>query len=321
MTVLSEVMIREGEMRQAQAPASEAVGAVVNTDDYRSIWMYLKELEFRQGFVDVTVNGATVRTRYAEAGEAHKPHAILLHGTGGHWETFAPNLAALSEHFHCVAIDMVGNGFSDKPDYDYEIAVYVEHVLGVMDHFGMTSTNFVAMSLGAFVASAMAVGHPDRVDKVILMSPAGREASASNMARIRAERTKAVNEPTWESLHAVFAHLIADEANRLPDLIGLRQAVYRRDDTRNTIDRLLILQDEKVRHRNLIPDDGWRGITSPVMIVASGKDHGVYQDTARTIADLIPNSEVFEMASVRHWPHFEDPEAFNAAAVEFLTRR
>ena len=41
---------------------------------------------------------------------------------------------------------------------------------------------------------------------------------------------------------------------------------------------------------------------------------------ARTIAELIPNSEVFEMASVRHWPHFEDPEAFNAAAVEFLTR-
>jgi len=164
---------------------------------------------------------------------------VLLHGTGGHWETFAPNLAALSQHFHCVAIDMVGNGFSDKPDYDYEIAVYVEHVLGVMDHFGMASANFIAMSLGAFVASAVCVGHADRVDRVILMSPAGREASATNMARIRAERTKAVNEPTWESLHAVFAHLIADEANRLPDLIGLRQAVYRREDTRNTIDRLL----------------------------------------------------------------------------------
>jgi pimeloyl-ACP methyl ester carboxylesterase len=54
--------------------------------------------------------------------------------------------------------------------------------------------------------------------------------------------------------------------------------------------------------------------------VASGKDHGVYQDTARAIAELIPNSEVFDMASVRHWPHFEDPEAFNAAAVEFLLR-
>src|SRR5262249_12244291 len=159
----------------------------------------------------------------------NNPHAVLLHGTGGHWETFAPNLAALSEHFHCVAVDMVGNGFSDKPDYDYEIPVYVEHVLSVMDHFGMRQAHFVGMSLGACVALAIAISPPDRVDKVILMSPAGKEAAASNMARIRAERTRAVNEPTWESLHAVFEHLIADEANRLPDLIGLRRSIYQRD--------------------------------------------------------------------------------------------
>ncbi|MCW2591015.1 MAG: 2-hydroxy-6-ketonona-2,4-dienedoic acid hydrolase, partial [Mycobacterium sp.] len=55
-------------MSQAQAPANGAVGAVVDTDDYRSIWMYLKELEFRQGFIELPVNGAVVRTRYAEAG-------------------------------------------------------------------------------------------------------------------------------------------------------------------------------------------------------------------------------------------------------------
>src|ERR1700738_3644772 len=199
-------------------------GAVIDTDDYRSIWMYLKELEFRQGFVDIGVNGAAVRTRYAEAGGPDRPHAILLHGTGGHWETFAPNLAALSEHFHCVAIDMVGNGFYDKPDYDYEIAVYIEHVLGVMDRFGMPRAHFIGMSLGAWGPSTIAVEDPERGEKMILMSPAGKEAAASNMARIRAERTKAVNEPTWESLHAVFAHLIAEEAHRLPALIGLRHA-------------------------------------------------------------------------------------------------
>ena len=305
-------------------------GAVIDTEDYRSIWMYLKELEFRQGFTEIAVNGAPVRTRYAEAGAVsnvagraapeEKPHVVLLHGTGGHWETFAPNLAALSEHFHCVAIDMIGNGFSDKPDYDYEIAVYVEHVLGVMDHFGMQRAHFIGMSLGAWVASTIAVKHPERVEKVILMSPAGKEAAASNMARIRAERTKAVNEPTWESLHAVFAHLIADEANRLPDLIGLRQAVYQRDDTRETIDHLLILQDAAARDRNLIPEEKWRGITAPVMIVASGKDHGVYQETATSIAALIPNAEVFEMPEVRHWPHFEDPDSFNPAALAFLNK-
>jgi pimeloyl-ACP methyl ester carboxylesterase len=56
------------------------------------------------------------------------------------------------------------------------------------------------------------------------------------------------------------------------------------------------------------------------MIVASGRDHGVYQETATSIAGLIPNSEVFDMPDVRHWPHFEDPESFNPAAVAFLRR-
>jgi len=302
----------------SKTAASQA--PVIDTEDYRSIWMYLKEIAFQQGFVDIEVNGARVRTRYAEAGSPDKPAAILLHGTGGHWETFAPNLAALSEHFHCVAIDMIGSGFSDKPDFDYEVPAYVEHVLGVMDHFGMAQANFVAMSLGAWVAATIAVSHPDRVSKVILMSPAGKEAAAANMARIRAERTKAVNEPTWDSLHAVFAHLIADEANRLPDLIGLRQAIYQRDDTRETIDHLLILQDAAARDRNLIPESDWTTIAAPVMVVASGRDHGVYQETATSVAELIPRAEVFEMPNVRHWPHFEDPDLFNPAAVAFLTK-
>lgn len=287
-----------------------------DTGEYRSIWTYLRELEFRQGFVNI----GGIRTRYAEAGSPDKPHAILLHGTGGHWETFAPNLGPLSEHFHCVAIDMVGNGFSEKPDYDYEIAVYVEQVLGVMTHFNMASAHFIGMSLGAWVSAAVATEHPDRVDKVILMSPAGLIATASNMARIRAERTEAVNNPSWESLHKVFAHLIADEANRLPDLIALRQAIYRREDTRTTIDHLLILQDAETRDRNLIPEEKWATIAAPTLVVASGKDEGEYQSTAHIVADLIPRAEVFEMPAVRHWPHFEDPAAFNPTAVEFLRR-
>ena len=92
---------------------------------YRSLWMHLCELEFRQGYV--MADG--VRTRYAEAGDPAAPPVLLLHGTGGHWETFAPNLPALAEHFHCVAIDMVGNGFSGKPDHDYEIPVYLPGAL------------------------------------------------------------------------------------------------------------------------------------------------------------------------------------------------
>jgi pimeloyl-ACP methyl ester carboxylesterase len=242
----------------------------------------------------------------------------MLHGTGGHWETFAPNLGPLSKHFRCIAFDMVGNGFSDKPDYDYEIDVYARHVLGVMDALGATRASIVGMSLGAWVAARVALDHPERVDKIVLMSPAGLVATATNMARIRAERTRAVDDPSWESIKAMFDHLIADERNRIPDVIALRQAIYQLPETRKVIDHVLILQDPEARDRNLLTEQQWSSIQAPALVVASGQDHGEYQNTAQRVARLIPQADVFEMPDVRHWPHFEDPEAFNEAAIRFL---
>lgn len=282
--------------------------------DYNSMWLMLAEQDFEQRWLDID----GVRTRVAIAGPRDGHPVVLLHGTGGHWETFAPTIGALSSRYRCVAIDMIGNGFTDKPDYDYEISVYIEHVRGVMRALGIEHAHFVGMSLGAWVAAKIAQSEPGMLDKLILMSPAGLIATKDNMARIRAERTKAVQNPDWDSIKAMFDHLIADDERRLPDLIGLRQAIYRRPDTLATIDHLLALQNYETRERNLLSEDQWRQIQAPTMVVASGKDHGEYQSTARQVAALIPNSTVFEMPEVRHWPHFEDPEAFNPAALAFL---
>jgi 2-hydroxy-6-oxonona-2,4-dienedioate hydrolase len=284
------------------------------SEAYRSIWTSLREVAFRQGRLDA----GGVRTRFAEAGDPGAPAVLLLHGTGGHWETFAPNLGPLSGHFHCIAIDMIGNGFSDKPDYDYEIAVYVRQVLAVLDHFGLPKASVIGMSLGAWVAARLGLDAPGRVDRLILMSPAGLIATTSNMARIRAERTRAVEDPSWESIKAMFDHLIAEERNRIPDVIALRQAIYRLPDTRATIDHLLVLQDPDARERNLLTEAQWSSIEAPALVIASGKDHNEYQNTARRVAALLPRSEILEMPHVKHWPHFEDPETFNEAALRFL---
>jgi 2-hydroxy-6-oxonona-2,4-dienedioate hydrolase len=283
-------------------------------NEYRSLWTWLREVEFCQRWVDV--NG--VSTRIAETGSKDSPAVVLLHGTGGHWEVYAPTIGPLSKEFHCIAVDMVGNGFSDRPDYDYEIAVYVQHIADLLDVLGIERASFIGMSLGAWVAAQFALDHPDRTDKLILQSPAGLIATASNMARIRAERTAAVENPTWESIKAMFDHLIADEENRIPDIIALRQAIYRMPATRDAIDHVLILQDPEARMRNLIAPEQWSAIAAPTLVVASGKDHSEYMNTAQQVARLIPNSETVEMAQVRHWPAFEDPETFNAAALRFL---
>jgi 2-hydroxy-6-oxonona-2,4-dienedioate hydrolase len=282
--------------------------------EYRSLWTWLREVEFCQRWVDVD----GVSTRIAEAGSSSNPAVVLLHGTGGHWEVYAPTIGPLSREFHVIAVDMVGNGFSGRPDYDYEISVYVKHIAGLLDVLGIQQASLIGMSLGAWVAARFALDHPDRTRKLILQSPAGLIATASNMARIRAERTAAVENPTWDSIKAMFNHLIADEENRIPDIIALRQAIYRMPATREVIEHVLILQDPDARERNLIKEEEWAAIAAPTLVVASGKDHSEYMNTAQQVARLIPDSEVVQMAQVRHWPAFEDPETFNAAALRFL---
>ena len=283
-------------------------------EPYRSIWTSLRDVEFCQRWVDVD----GVRTRIAEAGPAEAPVVVLLHGTGGHWEAYSRNLKALSGQLHVIALDMVGSGFTDKPDYDYEVPVYAKHVVGLLDVLGVQRASIVGMSLGSWVAARFALDYPDRVDRLILMSPAGLVATASNMARIRAQRIRAVENPDWDSIKAMFDHLIAEEGNRIPDLVALRQAIYRLPQTRESVDHLLILQDPQGRARNLLSEEQWAAIQAPTLIIAAGEDRSEYQSTGQRIARLIPHAQVFEMPGVGHWPSFEDPEPFNDAALKFL---
>ena len=88
-----------------------------------SIWSDLANQEFSLHYVDA--NG--VRTRVLEAGKGTP--LILLHGTGGHIEAYARNIPELSKHFRVICIDMLGHGYTDKPEYPYGIDAYSDHLL------------------------------------------------------------------------------------------------------------------------------------------------------------------------------------------------
>lgn len=286
----------------------------LDDDHYRSIWLHMKEVSFTQQFIEVM----GYRTRVVTAGDPSKSAVLLLHGTGGHWETFSALIPDLHRDHYVIAIDMVGNGFSDKPDVPWTTFLYADHALAVLDYFGVERADLVGSSLGAWVAARIALQSPERTGRVILMSPAGLVASASNMARIKRQRTAAVENPEWTTIKAMFDHLIAEETNKIPDLIALRQAIYRKPETLKTVDRMLTLQEADVRNDNLLSEDDWRSIEAPTLVVVSGKDVGEYMSTARRILDLLPHSKALEMPHVAHWPAFEDPQTFNPVALRFL---
>jgi 2-hydroxy-6-oxonona-2,4-dienedioate hydrolase len=285
-----------------------------NQPAYRSIWTSMMDVPFEQRWIDA----AGVRTRYARCGPSGAPTVIFLHGTAGSWEGFSANLGALSQRFDCLAVDMVGSGLTDKPDHDYEIADYVAHVSAFMSALGVGRASLVGCSLGSWVASRFALTHPDKTDKLVLLSAAGLFANAANMDRIRSRRTAAVENPVWENIKPIFDHLIHDPHNRIDDIIAVRQAIYKLPNMVETMQHVLCLQDPEVRRRNLLSEDEWRSIQVPSLVVGSLADKDEYLKTARRVAQLMPRAQYVEMERVGHWPHFEDPARFNALAMDFL---
>lgn len=281
---------------------------------YRSIWAHMMQTPFRQDYIEA----GGVRTRFVQAGPKDAPVVIMLHGTAGTWECFSANIPRLAKHFNCYAIDMVGSGFSGKPDVDFEIPVYVKHVRDFMAAVGVSRASFIGVSLGAWIAARFAIDHPEAVDKIVMVAASGLIMNKETMGDIKGRRTKAVDDPSWDNIKAIFTSLIYEERNRIPDLIAVRQASYKQPEMKRAMDHILCLQNPDIRPRNLIPEELWKTIKAKALIIGAPDDKDDFYQTAIRASKLIPNATLIEKKGVKHWVQFEEPDFFNDACEPFL---
>ena len=109
-----------------------------------TIWTELAGVDFELTTVDA--GGVPTRSLQAGAGEP----VIFLHGTSGHLEAFMRNIAPHAAHYRIHAIDMLGHGYTGKPDYPYEIPRYRDHLLAYFDAQGIEKAHIVEAFGGCF---------------------------------------------------------------------------------------------------------------------------------------------------------------------------
>jgi pimeloyl-ACP methyl ester carboxylesterase len=109
------------------------------------------------------------RIAYIEAGSSSNPPVILIHGIMSHRGVWTRTLEELRNDFHCIAIDQLGFGNSDKPkDGDYAIAKQAERALKIADHFGFEKFTLIGHSMGGQVSTYLAANlAPQRVHKLV----------------------------------------------------------------------------------------------------------------------------------------------------------
>jgi 2-hydroxy-6-oxonona-2,4-dienedioate hydrolase len=279
-----------------------------------TIWTQLMDVPFRQRFV----SAAGVRTRVIEAGDG--PPLILLHGTGGHAEAYLRNLASLSRDFRVIAYDMVGHGFTDKPDRPYTLDVYAEHLLALLDALEIERADLSGESLGGWVAAWFAQAQPARVRRLILTTPGNVTSKPETMKVVRDSTMRAVAEASPETVRARLEWLFAPATRHLvsDELVAVRLAIYTQPGAEQAMRNVLVLQEPETRARYAW-DAVWTGrIAAPTLIIWTSDDPtGAYEE-GELLASWIPGAELVKIEDAGHWPQWERPAEFDRLHRAFL---
>lgn len=221
--------------------------------------------------IDVPVAGGDLRVGVWETNETDAPAVLLVHGvTASHlaWQFVADALP----HVRLIAPDLRGRGRSSTIDGPAGMAAHTDDLAAVCAHLDLPPALIVGHSMGAFVALALALRHPDAVASLLLVdgglplaAPAGLDPE---------ELVAAILGPTAERLSMRFSDLDAylDFWRRHPAF---------RDNWSPELERYLV-------YDLVLDGDGLRPATS-------------YRTTVEDTADLTSGSVIHDaLAVLRH---------------------
>ena len=279
-----------------------------------TVWTNLLGIEFEVKMVDAK----GVKTRALIAGEGQD--VMFLHGTSGHLEAFTRNFVPHVEAgFRCHAIDALGHGLTDKPDYPYEVPRYVEHVINYMDAMGIEKAHFAGESLGGWTSAILAINHPERVRSLQLIAAGGTVANPEIMERIKTSTTKAVMEDdidlTRKRLHLLMHNPERDVSE---ELVETRHRIYHHPDFQKNLHNLLTLQNMEVRQRNIMRSEQLNTIKAPTLVVWGRNNPFGEVPEAQKMHEDIPGSRLELFDDCGHWPQHERADLYNPLAIAFL---
>ena len=279
-----------------------------------SIWTDLQDVEFKLYYLDA--NG--IKTRVLEAGEG--PPLILLHGTGGHIEAYTRNIKGLSEHFRVICIDMVGHGYTDKPDRPYGVDFYSDHLLWVTEALGLKEIYLSGESLGGWVSAWFAAHHPGIAKALVLNTPGNVNNNPEVMARLKESTIKAVVEANYENVKKRLEWLMYDKSQVTEELIESRYRIYTQPSYQKAVYNIVYLQDMEARMKYTW-DPSWCGkIDVPTLLVWTDHDPTSTVEEGKPIQEMIPGSELKVIKNAGHWPQWEQVEEFNQTLIDFFSK-
>jgi pimeloyl-ACP methyl ester carboxylesterase len=168
-----------------------------------------------------------VRLQYAGSGAPGGRAVLFLHGYTDSWFSYSLVLPHLSPSFRAVALSQRGHGDSERPECCYNIADLAADAVALLDALDVGKATVVGHSMGSFIAQRVAIDHPERVERLVLIGSAVNAANEGIIGLNDYVQTltdpvprEFVHEFQASTIHAPvpdgFLDAVVDESAKLP---------------------------------------------------------------------------------------------------------
>jgi 2-hydroxymuconate-semialdehyde hydrolase len=244
---------------------------------------------------------------------------LLLHGSGPGvtaWANWRLTIPSLTAEFRVIAPDIVGFGFTERPDdVSYDLDTWTAHAIGVLDALGIERVHVIGNSFGGSLALSLAINHPQRVNRLVLMGAVG----------VPFDITPGLDavwgyEPSVENMQALL-HLFAfDETLTGGDLAELRYRASVRPGVQEAFAAMFPEPRQAAVDAMTHPLESIRGIAHPTLIVHGRDDKVIPVANSLALLELIDDSQLHIFGRCGHWTQIEHAEEFATLVADFLRR-
>jgi len=257
-----------------------------------------------------------VRIAYQERGGG--PPLLLVHGLGYDHHGWGPLPSLLDGDFRLLLVDNRGVGESDAPAGPYTVDELAADAVAVLDAAGVERAHVVGVSLGGFVAQELAISHPDRVDRLVLLSTSPGGPNQHPMPARTVEVFSAYQRMEREAaLRLAVENSCGDCAVReRPDLVEEVYA-YRLERAPPVAPWLAQL----TAGREFDAFDRIPQITAPTLALVGGGDVVIDPRNSELLAERIPGARLEVVTDRGHLLYWEEPELVARAVSDFLLER
>jgi 2-hydroxymuconate-semialdehyde hydrolase len=263
-----------------------------------------------------SIVAAGITTNYHDLGSGFP--VLMLHGSGpgvSAWANWRLVMPSLAERARVIAPDMAGFGYTERrPDLRYDMDTWVAQAIGMLDALGIEQADLVGNSFGGGLALQVAIRHPHRIRRLVLMGSVG----------VRFDITPALDAvwgytPSIETMRGLLDLFAYDRSLANDDLAKLRYEATIRPGFQESFAAMFPAPRQRWVDAMTSRAEDIKALPHETLVIHGREDLVIPLDTSLTLAQWIPNAQLHVYGKCGHWTQIEHAARFARLVGDFLT--